>query len=43
MPIYCESLNDSITYHFISDKKTNEITKPEWFFSYVKEVFENNI
>ncbi|KAL4426588.1 hypothetical protein ABPG74_009280 [Tetrahymena malaccensis] len=41
--VFSESIIVAINFHFLGDKETNEPSKPEWFFDYLQDTFENNV
>lgn len=40
---FAAQLKIAIAYHFLADRQTNRIDKPEWLFSFIQNILENNL
>ena len=40
---YAKPLKDAIKFHFLTERQTNRVDKPEWLFTFIQNSLENNL
>lgn len=40
---YAKPLKEAIKFHFLTERQTNRIDKPEWFFDFIQNILEINL
>ena len=40
---YAKSLKDAVKFHFLTERKTNRVDKPEWLFTFIQHSIEINL
>lgn len=40
---YAKPLKDAISFHFLTERQTNRVDKPEWLFTFIQTSLESNL